>query len=274
MRRVMQFSLKAFLTGALLFAATLAAPPSSAAATTADCYELLTSTLANHVMITKIDTAIASAIARGRQPVVAMDLDDTLFFHAIRITALLKQFDAENGSNFFENLHYSEVPSESSASLKGFLRSRLNRKNADRVAQYVLKARRTPEATIYDKPNPLTAALAIRWKKAGATIVYITGRLVEDDAITRQVIEREGLPLDSLTLRPLKINPIPEFKVRALAEYLAAHPEAVAVAFLDDDGENVQAIHVAMPSVLVYRAKLSRDPGNQVIHTRFVRARH
>jgi hypothetical protein len=272
MRRVMQFSFKTLFTSALLFAAAISAPPATAA-TTADCFELLTSAQVNKAMIVKIDTAIAKAKARGQQPVVAMDLDDTLFFHSTRIAALLKQYDDINGTSYFEDLHYSEVPSETGKALKGYLRAKLGKTVGDRVAAFVLKARRTPEATFFDEPNPLTAALAMRWKKAGATIIYITGRLVEDDGASHEVIEREGLPLDWLKLRPSKQDPIPEFKLGALEEYLAAHPRAVAIAFLDDSAENVQMIHAAMPSVLVYRAKLSRDPANRVIHTRFVRAR-
>ena len=194
---------------------------------------------------------VVSLVRRGGKPVVVFDLDDTLFSTAQRNLRILKEFAASRpgippalARVQPHMLRYSitdsaraagvEAP-ELLAELQAFWRARFF----------------TNEYLLTDEPIPGAVGYCEELARAGAKLVYMTGR----DEAMREGTERSllgrGFPVrgTALVLKPAFDTPDLEFKTRALAA-LPSHGE-VRGAF-ENEPAHVNMFQGAFPDALMY----------------------
>jgi hypothetical protein len=224
-------------------------------------------------MAARVDAAIEREKRRGRVPVLAVDLDDTVFLHSSRLEYLLHRWDDEHGTAWFEKTHFSEIPTNR---VQGYLEPHLRRLMpeaearalTEEITDWVVRERREEAALLTDRANPATLELLRRWAAAGARIIWVTGRRRDHLGATEESLRRLGLPADSIfqygTRRRMKLE---EFKARTIEDYLRTHRDARMVAFLDDDPRNIRYMKQRLPWLLSIRVLLEPRPSRRLIRT-------
>ena len=200
---------------------------------------------------------VAALKARGGAPVVVFDLDDTLFSTSARNLRILREFagSPETVKAWVkeaaalarlrpDDLRYAIVDSAKAAgvehpgmleALRGFWFARFFKN------EYLLS----------DEPLPGAAAYCEDVARAGAALVYMTGR---DEAMregTERSLSRHGFPAQgtSLVLKPAFDTPDLAFKTEALARLPALG--AVTGAF-ENEPAHVNLFREAFPDALMY----------------------
>lgn len=194
---------------------------------------------------------VASSVRRGGKPVVVFDLDDTLFSTAQRNLRILREFAASRPGVPSalarvqpQMLRYAIADSARAAGvdepqllaeLQAFWRARFF------ANEYLLT----------DEPLPGAVGYCEELARAGAALVYMTGR---DEAMregTERSLRGRGFPLrgTALVLKPAFDTPDLEFKTRALAA-LPGHGE-VRGAF-ENEPAHVNLFRDAFPEALMY----------------------
>jgi hypothetical protein len=194
---------------------------------------------------------VAALVRRGAKPVVVFDLDDTLFSTAQRNLRILREFASSRpgvpaalAGVRPEMLRYAIADSaraagvdapELLAELQAFWRARFF----------------TNEYLLTDEPLPGAVGYCEELARAGATLVYMTGRDEGMREGTERSLRSRGFPLrgTALVLKPSFETPDLEFKTRALAA-LPSHGE-VRGAF-ENEPAHVNLFRDAFPEALMY----------------------
>jgi hypothetical protein len=165
----------------------------------ADLEVRLESRRENAKLAARVDAAIEREKRRGRVPVLAVDLDDTVFLHSSRLEHLLRRWDVEHGTAWFSGTHFSEIPTNR---VEGYvlphLKRRMQAAEAEaltrEITEWVIRTRRDESALLADRANPATLELLRRWTAAGAKIIWVTGRRLDHRIATEESLRRLGLP--------------------------------------------------------------------------------
>jgi hypothetical protein len=240
----------------------------------ADLEVRLESRKENAKIAAQVDAAIEREKRKGRLPVLAVDLDDTVFLHSSRLEHLLRRWDEEHGTSWFADTHYSEIPTNK---VQGYLLPHLRRRLPERraraltkeITDWVVEKRRDEDALLADRANPATLELLRRWTAAGAKIIWVTGRRRFHLDATRESLRRLGLPSDDViqygTRRRIDLK---EFKARAIEQFLRENRLARMVAFLDDDPRNIRYMKRRFPWLFSIRILLDPRPSRRLIRTK------
>jgi hypothetical protein len=205
---------------------------------------------------------VRALVRRDGRPVVVFDLDDTLFSTSQRNLRILREFAARPGSPAVlarvetRMLRYSIADSakeagvsepEVLARLQAFWRERFF----------------TNEYLLTDEPLPGAVGYCDELVRAGATLIYMTGR---DEAMregTERSLTGHSFPRagTELVLKPTFETPDLEFKTKALAE-LPRHGR-VRGAF-ENEPAHVNMFQAAFPDALMYFLE-TRHSGKPVV---------
>jgi len=214
---------------------------------------------------TPVDAKIAAALAAGEKPVVFVDLDATFYSEKARIRNLLERFDRLHGTQLFRDADWSKFTSL--PGLESALHTHLDQRVSDPAERRRLwgllsaheeKYRFHPDSIEADEVDKPLAAALDAWSRAGAQIVFLSGR---DDRVRQQTLDK--LLADGFGNFPLFTKTPGEdtalFKASEIRRYIAEHKGTRAVALLDDDFVNLQAVSESSPDVLVLR-NTQEDP--------------
>ncbi len=206
-----------------------------------------------------IDGRIAEAVAAGDTPVVFVDLDATLYSERARVRHLLERFDRENGTKLFKE---ADLPKFTSLpGLEQAIRDHLNERVPNQKERLALwnkfaaheeKYRFHPDSIASDEVDrPLVEAIS-KWEKAGAQVVFLTGRDASIRDATLKKLSADGLGRFALhSKQPGQDTAL--FKATAISIYLSSRVRTRAVALVDDDLVNLQSVSERHPRILVLR---------------------
>lgn len=194
---------------------------------------------------------VTALVRRGGKPVVVFDLDDTLFSTAQRNLRILREFSASRPG----------IPSALARVQPHMLRYAIA--DSARAAgvdepellgelQAFWRARFfTNEYLLTDEPLPGAVGYCEELERAGAKLVYMTGR---DEAMregTERSLKGRGFPVrgTTLVLKPAFETPDFEFKTQALAA-LPSH--GVVRGAFENEPAHVNMFQGAFPDALMY----------------------
>lgn len=159
--------------------------------------------------------------AQGLSSTVVFDLDNTLADTRLRTLAIARAFDQAYRSQHFASLAREGVGPDGEATAR---RLGLPETVVRNFAAYWHREFFRPENLRYDAPVPRMVALAKSAARAGATVVYLTGRTANASAETQRQLARFGLPdadARHVVCKPVGEVDTPSFKtarLRALVE--------------------------------------------------------
>lgn len=179
--------------------------------------------------------------AAGKEPVIVVDMDDTLFVYATRMRTILQRADARHGTRFFSNMSAGALDG---VTWDDFIRARVpDPALAARIVAEVQIERYEPRTMLWDGVNAPLAAMIRRWRQAGAHIVFVTGRWESLGAESNRALAAAKVPYDEALYAPDESPyPVPVFKGMAVAGVLGAGPRRVLVAVFDDRLDNLEAV--------------------------------
>jgi phosphoglycolate phosphatase-like HAD superfamily hydrolase len=134
---------------------------------------------------------IRAAVARGEKPRVVFDIDDTLADTRARTLKLAKQWDAQNGTHYFDRLTLEQVAHngfDTAAAMQ------LPGPAEKAFVDWWNTAFWDPKNFTLDEPIPSMVELAKQAKQAGAEIFYLTGRIADRREGTVAELTKFGLP--------------------------------------------------------------------------------
>lgn len=207
-------------------------------------------------ILDEVVARVRAAVAAGERPIVAFDLDDTLFDTRYRVRAIMRDYGAQVGDERLERLSVRDVHYELEETLReiGFSEEEIAGQ-AGRAARRAW-SRRFFSASSYALDRPIRGALAYvdRLVEAGARVVYVTGRAERTRQGTIDVLAAAGLPIDEVYHKPDPApgqpkEPTASYKERIAREVL--DPTGRIVACFDNEPKNANAFRRAAPDAIV-----------------------
>lgn len=212
----------------------------------------------NAAPLAKIAAALQASRKAQRQPVVIVDLDDTLFSSASRLAACLRSFDADSGTRYFAQLDLAEL---GRLGLEDFTYAHLARSGLDaagiediyaRLAEHVEAGRWSTQAYREELINENLADSIREWKAQGAEILFLTGRWEGDRRATLTQLASFGFTEERLIMSNHDED-VKTYKAREIRELLAARPNVDVVAVLDNDRKTIDLLQEQFPAMLALR---------------------
>lgn len=211
-------------------------------------------------VLRRIGEAVLRAPRAGRQPPVAtFDLDSTLFDNRPRQLAILSAFAKAKGLGGADELDFTQIDGWRVAEVVGWLRGAAGRE-AELKAEFKAFWRErffTSELCLHDHPLPSAGEYVHAVEKAGATVVYLTGRHEDMREGTERSLEAGGFPRGSLLMKPTFEMTDTEWKeiaiprIRGLGE---------VVACFDNETTHVNRLRAAFPGALVVWLRTDHSP--------------
>lgn len=203
-------------------------------------------------VFTSVLARVKASAAANHHPIVIFDLDDTLFRTAPRNQAILKAWLATpNGKPFAARA--SDI---SLADLGWGIDTALAKlgvpADVQATADQFWAARFfTSDFLKFDRPNPGAQHFVQEAARAGARIVYLTGRMDPDmRAGTEAALQTNGFPWDPsgsrVTLELKADKTIPDVTFKA-TQASALAQEGEVIASFDNEPANVNMFHHVLP---------------------------
>jgi hypothetical protein len=202
---------------------------------------------------------VRSARRSGGRAVVVFDLDNTLFDPTARATRILRWIGRKHDVKALRGFTYN---GENAADLYRLVGSEV--KDPARLkllgARFAKMYDRLGASGTLDRLAPGAVAYVNALRRAGATIVYLTGRSAAERRRTLQTLKRAGLPTAGaeLIMRPSSIRDVQAFKRGELPRLSAL---GRVVASFDDDPANCALFKRQMPGARVFQVRMHRRPG-------------
>ncbi|MBI2377651.1 MAG: hypothetical protein HYV07_26860 [Deltaproteobacteria bacterium] len=205
---------------------------------------------------------IEARVQRGQAARVVFDLDNTAFDTRPRTLAALRSFDASNGTSYFARLTNDQVERDGGATATAL---GLAPDIVARVASHWERTFWDGRNFVHDEAVPEVAELAWRAKRAGAEVVYLTGRIEALRRPSVEALEREGFPsADNVVLKPDLSVKTHAFKAQWLSN---AKDHGVFVGwYLTDSGREIEGMLQHRPDLPCVRVDhpLGRDGGSKL----------
>ncbi len=191
----------------------------------------------------------------GKNPIVVFDLDDTLLEVRERMQRILTEFGRTAGKRYpAEAYHFSRISfSQMRYSLEGSLAA-MGVKNpalAKEAKEFWSKRYFTSAYCAKDVPVKGAVEYVNSLKRAGATIIYLTGRETASMGEgSRENLLRRGFPLGGkarLVTKPRREIPAHEFKQAALGEIKR---QGSVVALFENEPKNLNLMAAMFPKAL------------------------
>jgi phosphoglycolate phosphatase-like HAD superfamily hydrolase len=183
---------------------------------------------------------------------VVFDIDNTLSDGRARTLAVGKAWDKANGTHFFD------VPRARIGHDAGDTAATLGIPAEKREAWAVFWERQfwAPESFVHDAPIPAAVELVKAAKRAGAEVVYLTGRIQTLEQATIDQLRRFGLPdvdADHVVTKPSVETRTTAYRTGWLKDH---QPESIALFFTESrrDLSDAQAQLPKLPAVLLKSA--------------------
>ncbi len=197
----------------------------------------------------KVIREMEARTRRGEKSVVVFDLDNTSFDTRPRTLAALVKFDEQNGTSYFDQLQNDQVGRDGRETATGL---GLPPDVVAKVASFWDKEFWDGRSFAHDVPIKEVMDLAWRAQKAGAQIVYLTGRIEALRAPSVDELARGGFPNpDNVVLKPDLSVKTHAFK----AEWLDRAAQSAFLGwYLSDSGREIEGIlsnRDALPCVRV-----------------------
>jgi hypothetical protein len=163
---------------------------------------------------------IRARVANGEKVKVVFDLDDTIWDGRPRTMELARRYDAERGTRLFDALTLDQVGKDG---YETAVNAGLSRADAKAFNAYWRPRVYTDEMAQFDAPIPEIDDLARQAHRAGAEVVYMTGRPEAERETTRGELERLDLPLMDeahLIMKPSLNQPTAGYKVAEFKKML------------------------------------------------------
>ncbi len=200
----------------------------------------------------------------GRQPIVAFDLDDTLFDTRWRTLATLQRWGRDHGEPRLAGLALEDVRWDIEATLA-----------AAGLAAWEVKGAKGRAAADYywrhysdyelDHPFPGAVAFVRAVEEAGGRVAYVTARGEVKREKTEAVLEAAGFPVAS-ALRLFRFDTsgsIPRYKGSMVRSELPQHGEVVAC--FENEPANANAFAGAAPAALQVFVDSQAPPGSPAL---------
>ncbi|MBX7098083.1 MAG: HAD family hydrolase [Myxococcaceae bacterium] len=159
---------------------------------------------------------VKARVARGERAVVVFDLDNTVADTRARTLAIAHAYDAQRGTHLFDGVALNEVGHDGEELARSL---GLSEAEVTSFQRYWKAEFWKSDNLVHDLPMPTIIKLAQDAKKAGAEVIYLTGRAQETEAGTIAQLKRFKLPdadASHVLSKPLPRMSTPNFKVREL----------------------------------------------------------
>jgi hypothetical protein len=220
---------------------------------------------------TELFQRASSIIGSGKKPVVFIDLDDTLYPMKNRIFGILKKYDIDHNTSYFQNLTVTDVKDgKAHDSVSEFLSSQGNSvEEVLRVREslffYFTNQYFSYEALQIDQPFPAIKQLIERLQSKGVEIVFLTARKEFLRRSTEARLNSLGISYSALLM-----NNAPEDqfyranldKPKQAAAYISDNTALEPLAFLDNDRGVVKALGLNFPSAMTLQAAQPKTKGS------------
>lgn len=194
--------------------------------------------------------------SEGKQPIVIFDLDDTLFDTRYRVREILRDYGAEINEPRLKKLSVRHVRYELPVTLKnaGFTEAEIKGDLGKKIKRAWSK--RFWTAFELDKPIKGAVKYVEKLVKAGARIVYVTGRREKTKDACLDVLLENDYPADepgNLFCKPNNVPGQPKISTEAFKEATAKKlaQEGTIVAAFDNEPGNANAFLKAAPKAKV-----------------------
>lgn len=186
-----------------------------------------------------IQERVEFVIEKGDQPIVIFDLEGTLYLTQSRILTILKKYDRQHNTTYFDGMTTDRIDPEASFS---FIRWAVSQKEfnvriKDRVTEEIIqffKMERNKISNLkYDEVFDKTRYLAQMYHRLGARVIIVTERgEFAKDATTKQ-LQKDGIPFDEIFFRSGSQEK-PDIIKLAQVEDLNRRDGSKVVAFFED----------------------------------------
>jgi hypothetical protein len=192
-------------------------------------------------------------------PVVTFDLDSTLFDNRPRQLAILAEFAREQRLTGAEALAPEQIDGWQVMSTILSLGGAAGREDEIKQAWKPFWSARffTSEACRHDRALPGGAEFVARVEKAGAKVVYFTGRHEAMRAGTVDSLAASRFPAGTLIMKPTLAMSDTEFKERAVAQIREI---GSVVACFDNETTHVNRLKAAFPEATVVWLRTDHSP--------------
>lgn len=216
--------------------------------------------------------ALASVLSEVRQlaakhqhPIVMFDLDDTLFTTQYRNLAILKEWAATPAGAPYRKQLDAVTPSQIGYDNDGvLLKAGVPATRLPEYHRYWTARFFTSAYLRYDRPEPGAVAYVQAIAKAGARIVYLTGRSTKMGPGTQRALVANGFPWHPtgastlLDMKPTPKQPDIEFKAEAVKPLAKT---GAIVADFDNEPAICNRLHQALPTATCVYIDTPHSPG-------------
>jgi hypothetical protein len=190
--------------------------------------------------------------AAGETPVVIFDLDDTLFDTRYRVRRILRDYGKQIGNDLLKRLSVSHVRYELPKTLAnaGFTKDEIEGSLGKSIKRAWSRKFFHGDSFHFDGRIRGARAYVEKLVKAGAKIVYVTGRRETYRAQSLKVLADAGFPAETIFLKPVTQAGQPKISTHEFKEATAKGPVAAmgrVVAAFDNEPENCNAFRRALP---------------------------
>lgn len=208
----------------------------------------------------RIGAAVLSA-GKGPMPVVTFDLDSTLFDNRPRQLAILSAFADAHGLGGADALTIEEVDGWRVAELV----PRLSGGTADLQSAFKPFWRDrffTSEFCRHDVALPGASEFVREVERAGAQIVYLTGRHEDMRGGTADSLAEGGFPAGTILMKPTFEMTDTRWKEIAMARLREMGP---VVASFDNEPTHVNRLKTAFPAAIVVWLRTDHSPETEPV---------
>lgn len=216
----------------------------------------------------KVVDLIGRSTARMRSTLAIFDLDGTLFDNRTRTIFILREISEKFDSRVpalasafakFRNLSIVDYSLDVTLSRLG-VKGRLE---IDFIKQEWAKRFFSDEYQKYDMPLPGAKAYVERVHKAGATVIYLTGRDVGRMLVgTTEVLRLYGFPVGvagTMTIVKKEFEQDDELFKKEVSEYIDRLGEVTAV--FENEPANSNILHARFPGAASFFVETQHRPG-------------
>ena len=213
----------------------------------------------NRRILDRIQRKALTVIKDSKTPVIAIDIDGTLYLEGARALKLLSQYDAMNGTQYFATATLEDfndlTPKEES--LYRYLGSQIRdfselARSVETIKTFLEEGMVSEAAWAEDTIDKALSSQIQKWKKRGIEIVILTARS-GFERVLKERLAKDGFPDIRVVLNYESERP-PKFKSDWIGNFQKQEPDKQIIAFVDNSRPNINKVREEHEDVLVIRA--------------------